>query len=471
MSSSKRTFGSMPKTVPPGYFKAVRFPILALMNKETGDHRLLSADGGSTRDLPVSIRNQVASTWGHEGSVPTGALFEVTFDPDFSAEFGVVSGAGFLLDDDNGRQHFRYIATGAQRGNSIDLADSSAKYVEDAETGRGWIEFTKWSIAATTGVGTPAFAEAHAEVDWTPDELTAAIGDPMDELVASITPEEWLKTGKIIVLPTKSEARDMDNELLAAYSAVDPIPHELFFRPEPDVLTKVVVTAEGHVYGHVTGWELTHDGMPGVRCPRPRDGYASFNKPGVLTDKGIVPTGPIMAYGGHRKANGRVELVDAYGGIENAWADVRIIEGKLGPWISGIVRPGTSPETVYAARASRISGHWLGNKLKAIVSVNAEAYDVPGPDEDLVLSAGDHFAFRTVGEELELVASLGAPDPAEPTIPMTLTQGDIAAIAKAFSDSQNPVTEPVVESNDDDLHAILLASLLIDDEDDDDDDE
>jgi hypothetical protein len=54
---------------------------------------------------------------------------------------------------------------------------------------------------------------------------------------------------------------------------------------------------------------------------------------------------------------------------------------------------------------------------------------------------------------------------------MTLTQGDIAAIAKAFSDSQNPATEPAVETEDDDLHAILLASLLIDDDDDDDDDE
>jgi hypothetical protein len=319
MSSSKRTFGSMPKTVPPGYFKAVRFPILALMNKETGDHRLLSADGGSTRDLPVSIRNQVASTWGHEGSVPTGALFEVTFDPDFSAEFGVVSGAGFLLDDDNGRQHFRYIATGAQRGNSIDLADSSAKYVEDAETGRGWIEFTKWAIAATTGVGTPAFAEAHAEVDWTPDELTAAIGDPMDELVASITPEEWLKTGKIIVLPTKSEARDVDNELLAAYSASDPIPARA-------VLPR--------------GARRPHQGRRHRRPPRlrprhrlgahprlaarrpasalPRDGYASFQQARRAHRQGHRAHRP--DHGVRRPPQGqrpRDDLVDAYGGIEN----------------------------------------------------------------------------------------------------------------------------------------------------------
>ena len=54
---------------------------------------------------------------------------------------------------------------------------------------------------------------------------------------------------------------------------------------------------------------------------------------------------------------------------------------------------------------------------------------------------------------------------------MTLTQGDIAAIAKAFSDTQNQSPTPVVEADDGDLNAILLASLLIDDEDDDDDDE
>lgn len=467
MSSSKRTFGSMPKTVPPGFFKAVRFPILALLNKQTGDHRLLSADGGSTRELPISIRSQMAATWGHDGAVPTGALFEVTFDPDATAEYGIVSGAGFLLDDDAGRQHFRYIATGAQRGNSVDLAEVSAKFVEDADTGQWWTEFTKWSLAATTGVGTPAFADAKAEVDWTPDELMAAIGDPMEELVASITPEEWLKTGKITVLMPKPEARDLDTELLAAYSAVDPIPHELFFREEADVLTKIVVTADNHVYGHLTGWELTHDGMPGVRAPRPRDGYASFNKPGVLTDKGIVPTGPIMAYGGHRKANGRDDLVDPYGGIENIWADVRITEGRLGPWISGIIRPGTKPETVFAARASRISGHWLGDRLKIIVSVGAEGFDVPGPEEDLILAAGDHYAFRTVGDELELVASLGAPDKPEETIPMTLTEGDIAAIAKAFAASQNQTTPPAESSADVDPDGLLMA-LLLDDEDDDD---
>ena len=32
--------------------------------------------------MPLSIRNQPASTYGHEGAVPTGTLFEAQFDTD-----------------------------------------------------------------------------------------------------------------------------------------------------------------------------------------------------------------------------------------------------------------------------------------------------------------------------------------------------------------------------------------------------
>ena len=81
MAPTKVTFGSMPKTVPPGYFKAVNFPVLAMMDTTTGDHRRLAATGAGNRELPVSIRYQPAATYGHDGALPSGALFEVTFDP------------------------------------------------------------------------------------------------------------------------------------------------------------------------------------------------------------------------------------------------------------------------------------------------------------------------------------------------------------------------------------------------------
>ena len=45
--------------------------------------------------------------------------------------------------------------------------------------------------------------------------------------------------------------------------------------------------------------------------------------------------------------------------VENAWCDVRVSEGVHGPWVSGRLRPGLSDETIYAVRASHISGHWV----------------------------------------------------------------------------------------------------------------
>ena len=466
MAPKKTTFGSMPKTMPPGYFKAVNFPVLAMMDTKTGDRRLLASDGGGTRDLPVGIRYQPAATYGHEGAVPSGALFEVTLDPATK----VVSGRGFLLDDPNGHVHFRMIATGAQRGNSVDLAETKARFVEDLSNGDYWLEFTQWNIAATTGVGTPAFANAHATVDFTPDELTAAIGDPMEEIVAGYTPEEWA-ANSIITYQVPQRVSEVDEELLAAYAASDPIPHELFFRSESDELTKIVVTASGEVYGHITGWELTHDGFPGqqVRCPRPTDGYASFNKPGVLTDKGIVATGPIFLLGGHRSAKSAPTIEQAYGGIENTWADVRVIEGKLGPWISGIVRPGASPDAVYAARASRISGHWVGTRLKAIVSVNAEGFDVAGnPELEFIASAGDGFAFSVQeNAELELVAGLGTPtDGLHGLESLTALQPEeIAKLRELIASAQpdEPAAGLASDAERDALAAALALSMLADD--------
>ena len=59
---------------------------------------------------------------GIDGAVLSGALFEVTVDP----EQGKMSGRGFMLNDANGRAHARYIYTGAMRGNSIDTAEVQA---------------------------------------------------------------------------------------------------------------------------------------------------------------------------------------------------------------------------------------------------------------------------------------------------------------------------------------------------------
>lgn len=408
------TYGNIPKEAPKGMGARVIFPVLARMDQATGDGRLLESAGAGTRDLPLSIRGQFTSGSGHDGAVVTGALFEVTFDSDT----GIVSGAGYLLDDENGRRHATYIATGAMRGNSVDLADVTARFeMGDDEDERDMlIRFTNWNLAATTGVGTPAFAEAHASID--------------EEMVASvILNDETLVHQHDFVDFTVAVPEMEIAEVTADLAAV---PYELFFRSETDRPQKIVVDGNGHVYGHLGLWDSCHDGIEGqcVRIPRPIDGYASFNKPGVLTDRGIVATGPIFAYGGHRPGKGVQDMDAAYGGIENAWADVRISEGRLGPWISGVVRPSVDDVTVYAARASRISGHWIQGRLKAVVSVNAEGFDVPGDQFGEDLAAG--FAFRTSDDGVfELVASF-------PTCVASADETVIStSIVETFDDSMN----------------------------------
>jgi hypothetical protein len=422
------TFGKMPTSMPAGFFKAVRFPVLAMLDTQTGDHRKLLASGAGTRDLPLSIKyaTKTSAMGGHDGAEVSGTLFEMSLNP----ESGKMSGQGFLLDDEHGRRHARLIHLAAMRGNSVDLAEVKARLVEDFESEDYWIEFYEFKLAATTGVTTPAFAEAHAEVDaLSDDELTASfMVDPMAPLIVQ-EPEEFN-----IVILGEPEVEEV------TASAGHVMNFDIFHLPEADVPTKITVAADGVISGHLALWDTCHDGYADqcLRVPRPSDNYASFNKPGVLTDRGIVETGPIFALGGHRPAKSAPTIDQAYGGIENAWADVRITVGMLGPWLSGRVRPGVSDDLVYAARASRISGHWVQGKLKAIVSVNAEGYDVPGSGEfNVDFSTGFSYATNDDGVA-ELVASFPACMETKPTNQLTFTFTDIAdpaAFASAITEA------------------------------------
>lgn len=422
-----RTYGSQPTTLPAGYFKAIEFPTLAMLDTQTGDHRLLASEGAGTRDLPLTIRFQVAAADAHGGAVVSGALFEVTVDP----EGKKMSGKGFLLNDNNGRTHARYVHLGALRGNSADLAEVKARLVEEMDSDEWWVEFTSWNLAATTGVATPAFANASGLIPegMSDDELVAAMGD--DPMVPLVVRTDGQFSVRVAGEPS------VDTELTAGMLLA---PYDAFFQPEPEEPQKTVVSPEGWVSGHLGMWNTCHDGRSD-KCliiPRPTDGYASFNKPGPITENGRVQTGPIFAFGGHRPSRSAKTIEDAYGGIENTWCDVRVVEGRIGPWMSGFVRPGTPDETVYAANASRLSGHWVGDRLKAVVSVNAEGFDVPGSTEaERDLLAG--FAFHTDENGVcELVASL--PGCAE--------------------EAPETLTETADDNSDDDL----LLSLLMEDE-------
>lgn len=369
---TKITFGEMPKTAPEGCSRAIHFPQLALLDTGTVEgmiSRHLSSAGASCRELPRTISFQESDMPGHSGAVPAGSLWSVTVDSDTR----LLSGWGWSVDNEHGRDAEIAIIAKALHHNSIDLADIPNDGIRIVEHGDFWDDdfhvdliFEKWSLAKTTLVATPAFKDARAEVT---DEITAALES--DE--------------PLVVECASMFSGHTAEEMVASAVALPSWDH--FHHPESDIPHKIQVDEPDengwcHVYGHLARWGEPHTGIDGrnVYAPRSRDDYARFCQPSVLTDRGMVRTGPMTLYGGH------VSLKDAADDPRNAWADARVTDGKHGPWISGVARPHIAHDDAerYVARASRISGHWKGEQLRMIICCNAAGFEqdyIPEPDE------------------------------------------------------------------------------------------
>lgn len=395
----KITFGQRVMAREQGMLAPVYFPQLCLLDTRTGDGRLIRGSGFSPRELPLSIRSQFTVNDGHDQAVLSGRLDQVIIDGD------VVSGYGWLLDNPAGVDTMNGLATRSLRGNSIDLADMQVTANYDPITDEFQMDFLQSRLAATTLVMTPAFADARAEL--ADGEELVASGDFLGVSFGEALLEMTADGGPIIR------------------------PYDSFFMPEPETHQKMVVTADGRIYGHLGMWHSPHTGMTQTRLiPRSASGYANFHKPGVLTERGIVETGPIYLYGGHRTGMPKADIEKAHGAIENAWADVRVVDGNIGPWVCGWVRPGVSEENIYAARASRISGYWRSDDLYAIVSVSTEGFNVPGSgaEDGLVPNTVPDFEFSTdhSGRIVEMVASFSIDyieEAPAPSIPAELVLG------------------------------------------------
>lgn len=427
-------FGSLGEKAD-GLYKQVNWPSLATMDERTGDGRLLVGEGGGVRDLPRTGFVQFAQSYGHNGSVAALRLDEVTFH-----EEGNISGRGWLADTDEGHKLAVLMAAKVLFHNSVDLTEVEYEYKwesDDPSDPGFWnllgIDFTEWKIGATTIVGKPAFANARAEIvasllteESTLDEIVAALecdDDLWAEITAALESDEPLEAH---VDGFSVTCADLDTAAIEIVAGAVQMPWDDFHLPETPTLQKIVVTADGCVFGHLDDANGAH-GTLGVPPPRVDDNYASFNQPGPLTERGQVETGPIFFLGGHPDHPlGNRTPSQAYGGVENAWADVRATHGRFGTWISGHVRPGMSEEALHVARCSRISGHWKGNKLMAIVSVNVSAYNIPGTG---ILA--DRGGAEKRNGQLEVVASLYGPDESPETALAELEQQE-----RALTDAQ-----------------------------------
>lgn len=179
--------------------------------------------------------------------------------------------------------------------------------------------------------------------------------------------------------------------VVASAAAAIEAPHEWFTDPQFTEKTHFTVTKEGEVFGHIATWDTCHGKFTDqcVLPPRSMTNYAHFATGQVLTDKGLVNTGPItVALDEKQRAHApdRLRMRPAVAHYENtcaAVADVAVGEDQFGIWAHGWVRPGATPEQIAALRASDVSGDWRlspttnSMEMIAALAVNSGGFHTP----------------------------------------------------------------------------------------------
>jgi len=346
-----------------------KIPLVIPEEIETGDGRTFKKGAIEIRELPLPLMWQIETGEGHNGSVVVGRIDHME-----RVEGGIGNAHGVFDSGEYGKEAERLIRNGFIRGVSADLDqfEASQELPELAEKDSGKIGTEKLVISharvmAVTIVPKPAFQECQIYlVEDENQEETVIIPDgiyvdEMDPVEASALVACGLVAGSIPVVP----------------------PRSWFDNPQLDKPTPLTVDDEGRVFGHIAAWHVDHIGMSfGTKPPRSRSNYAYFHTGVVRTDNGTdVPVGQLTLAGGHASLEASAqEAVRHYDDTASAFADVHAGEDSFGIWVSGALRPGTTPEQVRAVRASAPSGDWrpINGKLElvAVCQVNVPGFPI-----------------------------------------------------------------------------------------------
>lgn len=184
-------------------------------------------------------------------------------------------------------------------------------------------------------------------------------------------------------------------------------PERWFKNPQLTGLTKLQVTEEGRVYGHIADWSQRHIGFMGEKVFPPRDPhkgvYPRFHRNPVRTaEGGRINTGPLTS-GGHASTDADVSMASAmahYDDPRYVIANVVCGEDEFGIWVAGALRPGVQAWQVSIADTYAFSGDWRFGELVAACTVSVPGFHVPNDPSVLALaaSAGVHLSPGRVRE-------------------------------------------------------------------------
>lgn len=366
----------------------------------TSDGRYITPGSLTHRALPLPILGLRTNTEsGHTGAEVFGRIDTLTRvpGPDLTNRqtgepfpegtfvwvgTGTVRAAHALTED---------MQAGYLTGNSVDLSEVEYDVIwpevaDDADEesimramadGPEEIRFTTGVIAGTTVCPFPAFAEAYIELDGNP--ITPAndvVGEP---IVASV-----------ILHPDEGDS-------LVAAASRDLPPAAWFADPGLDGPTRITVTPEGRLYGHLALWNVAHIGHDGreVYAPRSRRSYADF---ALYDTEAVDEAGEVVSVafghltmgGGHADTGlSARDTVAHYDDVCTRVARVAVGEDAHGVWVSGQVRPELDLRQRRDLAESQISGDWRriggGLELVAALAVNTPGFPVP---RSRVASAG-----------------------------------------------------------------------------------
>lgn len=215
--------------------------------------------------------------------------------------------------------------------------------------------------------------------------------------------------------------------LVAGAAPLNP-PKAWFSNPKLNGPTKVTITPDGRVFGHLALFGSCHLTFANtcVTVPRSKRQYADFHAGSTKTkDGGVIDTGVLTVDTGHADTTwGLAEQVKAhYDNTGTAAATVRAGEDAYGVWVAGSLVPGADEELAQKLRRSPLSGDWRriggGLELVAALGVNRPGYAITasGEEQFLIYADGEgvaefdidsDFVIEQDGDEITcLIAALG----------------------------------------------------------------
>lgn len=361
----------------------------------SGDGRMIEAQATVWRDLPLPLMAQDAQMPGHDGAVRVGRIDTIERDATTYA-VPVLRYTGVWDTSPAAVETARQVGAGVARGVSVDGDDLTVELrgsdgqpldpmVDDfPEDGVVVESATAARVAGATVCSIPAFQQAYVangpyvagerEPGWNSDGTPLATG----QVPEGSTPAEGDAEDPLVVM---ASAWSLVASAGPVWAVTD------FANPGLETPTRLTVTDDGRVYGHLATWGVCHIGIDGV-CQEPpvsATNYAYFATGAVQTDAGLASVGTLTMDTGHAPMPARFRAAAAhYDNTGSAVADVAMGQDAVGIWFSGRLRPGTTPEQVYAMRAAgSVSGDWreVGGQLELVAAlvVNCPGFPIPAP--------------------------------------------------------------------------------------------